>query len=128
MEQLLGFSCSCSGETVERNIRELLDKSDCKRAEFALRTAIETENGLNTCFCIKDKENHLKWCHLTGWKKEGDFLVLFSALTPEMQLFQEIAGETTDDIYVIGKETYHLLYAKEQKKIFSKEESQTGRK
>ena len=38
------------------------------------------------------------------------------------------SGETTDDIYVIGKETYHLLYAKEQKKIFSKEESQTGRK
>ena len=40
-----------------------------------------------------------------------EFLVLFSGLSPEVQLFQHIASESADDIYVIASETYDLLYA-----------------
>ena len=38
-----------------------------------------------------------------------------SSLSPEIQLFQTLAGEIADDIYVVDKETYRLLYANELK-------------
>ena len=40
-----------------------------------------------------------------------EFQVLFSGLSPEVQLFQHIVSESADDIYVIDSENYDLLYA-----------------
>lgn len=37
--------------------------------------------------------------------------MLFSGLSPEVQLFQHIVSESADDIYVIDSENYDLLYA-----------------
>ena len=40
-----------------------------------------------------------------------EFQVLFSGLSPEVQLFQHIVSESADDIYLIDSENYDLLYA-----------------
>ena len=37
--------------------------------------------------------------------------MLFSGLSPEVQLFQHIVSESADNIYVIDSENYNLLYA-----------------
>lgn len=42
-------------------------------------------------------------------------------ISPEKRLFQSIIEETVDDIYVINKENYDLLYANELKKGCLKE-------
>lgn len=47
---------------------------------------------------------------------------------PEMQLIQSIAGEMADDIYVIDKENFNLLYANELKKRDYKEGIPGGEK
>ena len=49
-------------------------------------------------------------------------------ISPEKRLFQSIAEETVDDIYVINKENYNLLYTNELKNGFLKEESRVGKK
>ena len=47
---------------------------------------------------------------------------------PEMQLLQSITGEMADDIYVIDKENFNLLYANELKKRDYKEGIPGGEK
>ena len=49
-----------------------------------------------------------------------------SILSPEIQLFQTLAGEIADDIYVVDKKTYRLLYANELKTSCWKEHNGTG--
>lgn len=49
-------------------------------------------------------------------------------ISPEKRLFQSIAEETVDDIYVINKENYNLLYTNELKNGFLKKESRVGKK
>lgn len=49
-------------------------------------------------------------------------------ISPEKRLFQSIVEETVDDIYVINKENYNLLYTNELKNGFLQEESRVGKK
>lgn len=48
-------------------------------------------------------------------------------ISPEKRLFQSIVEETVDDIYVINKENYNLLYTNELKNGFLQEESRVGK-
>ena len=105
---------------------ELVCEADRAQVDDALRSAMEKGRGLSTYFRVKNKNHHLKWCQLNSWDDEGRYLVLFSGMSPEMQLFQSIAEEAADDIYVIGKNDYSLLYANELKRPFCKEENRSG--
>lgn len=49
-------------------------------------------------------------------------------ISPEKRLFQSIAEEIVDDIYVISKENYNLLYTNELKNGFFQEEGRVGKK
>lgn len=108
------------------NALEIVCEEDRMQVDQALRTAMKKEIGLNAYFRAASKSHHLKWCQLNSWFDNGCFLVLFSGMSPEMQLFQNIAEETADDIYVIGKNDYSLLYANELKRPFCKEENRAG--
>ena len=64
--------------------------------------AREEHTELSTHFWLKSKGGRQIWCHLVGWMVGEEFQVLFSGLSPEVQLFQHIVSESADDIYVIG--------------------------
>lgn len=49
-------------------------------------------------------------------------------ISPEKRLFQSIAEEIVDDIYVISKKNYNLLYTNELKNGFFQEEGRVGKK
>lgn len=125
---LLGCKKAELCSLTDSNALEIVCESERKQVEQALRAAMQRGTGLNTYFRVKNKKNLLKWCQLDSWKDEEKYFVLFSGLTPEMQLFQNIAGETADDIYVISKENYDLFYANEFKNPYCREEDRVGRK
>lgn len=103
---------------------------ECDRAQIisALRQAMEDGKELKTYFRVKSKNNHLGWCQLDAWKSGTEYYVLISGMAPETQLLQSIAGEMEDDIYVIDKENYNLLYANELKKRTYQEKNTSGEK
>lgn len=95
---------------------------DRKRVEQAVRIAWEQDIELDTYFRVKNKKNSLNWCQLVGWPSGENYFLLFSGLSPESQLFQNIARESVDDIYVIDKKNYNLLYANGLKRRSCREE------
>ena len=46
------------------------------------------------------------------------FYAVFTGMSSETRLFQSIANETADGIYVIDKQNYDLLYVNESKDLF----------
>ncbi len=50
----------------------------------------------------------------------------FGYCSPEIQLLQDIASETVDDIYVIDKSNYNLLYANDLKRTYEAEKAPSG--
>lgn len=102
---------------------EMVCQCDREQVNQALRNAMKKRTGLNAYFRVKTKEGHIKWCQLDSWADGEDYYVLFSGLSPEIQLFQSIAEENADDIYVIEKDNYHLLYANELKNPYCIEDN-----
>ena len=51
-----------------------------------------------------------------------------SNMSPESRLFQTLAGEIADDIYVVNKGNYHLLYANDLKSSCCKGSCKIGQK
>ncbi len=49
-------------------------------------------------------------------------------MSAEARLFQSIANETADGIYVISQDTYDLLYLNESKNFFARGENVLGQK
>ena len=93
------------------NALQIVCECDREQVEQALRMAREEHTELSTHFWLKSKGGRQIWCHLVGWMVGEEFQVLFSGLSPEVQLFQHIVSESADDIYVIDSENYDLLYA-----------------
>ena len=93
------------------NALQIVCECDREQVEQALRVAREEHTELSTHFWLKSKGGRQIWCHLVGWMVGEEFQVLFSGLSPEVQLFQHIVSESADDIYVIDSENYDLLYA-----------------
>lgn len=128
ISHLLGYPKEELCKQANHNALELVCEADRAQVERVLRKAMEKGSELNAYFRVNHVQHYLKWCQLDSWKKDEDYYVLFSGMSPEIQLFQSIAEETADDIYVIEKDNYNLLYANELKKPFCREEHKLGQK
>ncbi len=122
----------CTKEELWNNrMHDALDvicSCDRQQAEQILRDVREKGVGLKAYFRIHGEHNCIKWCRLDSWEDGGDSVILISGISPEIQLFQSIAKETADDIYVIDKENFDLLYANERKAPYWKTENQAQQK
>lgn len=107
---------------------DVICSCDRQKAEQILRDVREKGVGLKAYFRIRGEHNCIKWCRLDSWEDGGDSVILISGISPEIQLFQSIAKETADDIYVIDKENFDLLYANERKDPYWKTENQVKQK
>ena len=122
---LLGKNKTKGIQSKEQDSLEIVSDSDRMQIEYALRTAMKKGTGLNAYFRMKSKVGQQEWCQLNSWKEQGEYFVLFSGMSPEVQLFYHVAEDKADDIYVISKDNYDLLYTSVQKKECLNKEQHT---
>lgn len=123
---LFGCPKTAQCRITDKNALDIVCESDRETVKKALWEAMEKGTGINAYFRV----NHplLKWCQLDSWKEGDAYYVLFSGMSPEIQLFQSVAEETADDIYVIEKGNYNLLYANDLKKPYCRKENRFEQK
>ncbi len=88
---------------------------------------------LDLSFRLCQKDGTLIWVRLNGRRigpllEKAKFYAVFTGMSTEARLFQSIANETTDGVYVIDKESYELLYANESKTLFREGPHSVGQK
>lgn len=108
---------------VQNNAMDLISELDRDRVAAAARTAVETGNILDISYRIRHKDGRLIWIHLNGRRmgplsKNMRFYAVFTGMSAETRLFQSIADDAADGVYVIDKTNYDLLYANESFPLF----------
>ncbi len=112
---------------------QVVYEQDRERVMAAVKTALHSGEVLDVFFRMRHKDGKLIWVHLNG-RRMGPlsdntrFYAVFTGMSAETRLFQSIANETADGIYVIDKENYDLLYVSETKGLFAKGPDCVGQK
>ncbi|MBC8535257.1 hybrid sensor histidine kinase/response regulator [Feifania hominis] len=120
-------------ELVRKDACDMIYALDRKRVLAAARAAIESGEVLNISYRMHHRDGRLIWIHLNG-RRMGPlaettwFYAVFTGMSAETRLFQDIANEAADGIYVIDRENYDLLYANEKTELFAKGGNVLGRK
>lgn len=113
--------------------QEIIYGPDRKRVAAAMKAALASGEILDISFRVIHKSGELIWVHLNGQRADLDsgearFDAVFIGISEETRLFQSIANETADGIYVIAKANYDLLYSNESKTLFRRPEERSGQK
>lgn len=130
---LTGYSRGEYEEFCRYDIFEGVYEPDRERVLSAARCACQSGGVLDVSYRIRHKQGNLIWIHLNG-RRMGPildgarFYAVFSGMSAEARLFQNIANETADAIYVIDKRNYDLLYANEAKPLFVRKADSLGQK
>lgn len=106
---------------------------DRARVQEAAKAALLSGGVLDVSYRVRHKDGHLLWVHLRGRRmgplsETPRFYAVFTGMTDEARLFESIANESVDGIYVVGRENYDLLYVNESKEMFGKGRNFMGRK
>lgn len=99
----------------------LLCPGDVPAVTQAIFQAKAQKTGIRVYFPLRSSRN---WLQIDGWADGADYCLLFSGMAPKFQLFQHIAEENADDIYVIDKENFDLLYANDLRRAYWRTEGQ----
>ena len=106
---------------------------DRPRVLAASRGALASGEPLDLSYRVRHKDGSLIWLHLSG-RRMGPlsgpivFYTVITGMSPEARLFQSIANEAADGIYVIDQESYELLYVNESRELFSSRPHRVGDK
>lgn len=122
--QLLGYDRPYFDLHFAKDALGLLRDEDRDGAERAILSARNRHIGIKVYSPVREKKSYLKWYKIEGWEEDGEYCLLFGGMSQETQLFQSIASENADNIYVIEKETYNLLYINGFKRAFWSEEGE----
>ncbi|WP_242846334.1 hybrid sensor histidine kinase/response regulator [Anaeromassilibacillus senegalensis] len=106
---------------------------DRKRVFAAVKASVQSGETLDLSYRTRHKDGTVIWVHLNGQRIDPlsdacRFYAVFTGMPPEARLFQSIANDTGDEIYVIDQKTYELLYVNESEHVFSKGSSCVGQK
>ena len=106
-------------------------EQDRPRVLAAAQAALQSGEVLDVSYRMRHKNGKLIWVHLNGRRmgplsSSPRFYAVFTGMSQESRLFQSIANETADGIYVIDQKTYELLYISEAKKLFPGEQPNVG--
>lgn len=120
-------------ELLGGNALNLIYEPDKERVAAAAQSAIENGTVMDVSYRMEHKDGHLVWIHLNGRRmgplsESTKFYAVFTGMSAETRLFQSIADETADGIYVISKDNYELLYSNESKALFVNEQNCLGEK
>lgn len=131
--ELSGHTRSEYEELVKENALDIIYEADRARVLAAAKAAVISGGVLDVSYRMRHKNGNLIWIHLNG-RRMGPmtdhmrFYAVFTGISAEAQLFQSIANETADGIYVIDKKDYDLLYVNESRMLFGVSESNVGQK
>lgn len=118
IKRLLGYEVLNFDETFMEDALGLLLDEDRANVEDAILEAKRNHIGIKIYSPVREKTSRVKWFEMECWEDEGKYYLLLGGMSQETQLFQSIADENADNIYVIEKESYHLLYANDLKHAF----------
>ena len=108
-------------------------EADRARVIEKAKIALECGEPMDISYRMRHKNGNLVWIHMNGQRfgplsDSIKFYAVFTGMTAESRLFESIADETADGIYVIDKETYELLYVNEPFELFGREANFSGLK
>ena len=120
-------------ELVARDAMDIIYEADRERVLAAAKEAVLSGGILDISYRMRHKDGNIIWIHLNGRRMgpvsdKMSFYAVFTGMSAEARLFQSIANETVDSIYVISKENYDLLYANETKGPFAGKQRSLGQK
>lgn len=91
---------------------------DLQRVRNAFDYMHKTGEAVNISYRIVRKDSIIEWIHLNGTLSDGIFYAVYTGMSEEAKLFQQISNETAQGIYVIDRGNYNLLYYNENKPLF----------
>lgn len=111
-------------EMVKNDALDIIYQPDRRRVLEAADRAMESGAVLDVSYRMRHKNGQLIWIHLNGRRvgplsEDTRFYAVFTGLSPESRLYQNIATETADGIYVVAKENFELLYVNESNGLFA---------
>jgi PAS domain S-box-containing protein len=133
MARLLGYTREEFEEQDKGKIKENVFEEDRERVKAALTEALHSGEVLDIVYRTKHKNGDLIWTHLNGRRigpagRRMLFYAVFTGMSEETRLLQDIANEVVDGIYVIDRENYQLLYVNESRKLFATDPEAVGKK
>ena len=120
-------------DLIQGNALNAVYEQDRERVMAAVKAALQTGSVLDVSYRMRHKDGGLIWIHLNGRRmgplsESTQFYAVFTGMSAETRLFQSIANEMADGVYVIDKESYELLYTNESKHLFATGQNCTGQK
>lgn len=118
--RLSGYTREEYEKLVSRDAIDVIFDQDRERVLAAAKAALVSGDVLDVSYRTRHKDGSLIWLHLNGRRmgplsESTQFYAVFTGMSGETRLFQSMANETADGIYVIDKENYDLLYVNEPK-------------
>lgn len=98
------------------DVFQAMYEPDRARVWAAVEGAVTSGEALDISYRIRHKNGSLNWVHLNGRRIDplGEgmrFNVVLTGMSAESRLFQSLANETADAIFVISRDEQDLLYA-----------------
>lgn len=122
--ELSGHTREEYSEMVKYDALDVIYEADRERVMDAAEKALEHGEVLDVSYRMRHKNGRLIWIHLNGRQIKSSsvvpmFYAVFTGMSSESRLYQNITNETADSIYVIAKDTFELLYVNETDGTFA---------
>lgn len=124
LPELLGYTREEYSEIISIDGMDIVYVNDRERVLKAVKDALTKEVLMDVSCRMYNRQGELTWIHInarriTSLSDDGKLYAVLTGMSPETRLFQSIANETADGIYVIDKENLDILYANESKELIS---------
>lgn len=116
--KLFGCSDAADLQHYAANPWSMVFKDDYQRVYDAFQHMFISSDTLDLSYRITRKDQVLEWVHLNGKAINGIFYAVFTGMSDEAKLFQQISNEAAQGIYVIDKKNHDLLYYNENVELF----------
>ena len=116
--KLFGCSDAADLQHYAANPWSMVFKEDYQRVYDAFQHMFISSDTLDLYYRITRKDQVLEWVHLNGKAINGIFYAVFTGMSDEAKLFQQISNEAAHGIYVIDKKNHDLLYYNENVELF----------
>lgn len=116
--KLFGCSDAADLQHYAANPWSMVFKEDYQRVYDAFQHMFISSDTLDLSYRITRKDQVLEWVHLNGKAINGIFYAVFTGMSDEAKLFQQISNEAAQGLYVIDKKNHDLLYYNENVELF----------
>lgn len=122
LPELLGYTREEYSEIIRTDGMDVVYVNDRERVLKAVQDALSKGTQMDVSCRMHNRQGELTWIHINARRmrslsEDGKLYAVLTGMSPETRLFQSIANETADGIYVIDKENFDILYANESKDL-----------